>query len=284
MGKDRAEDRQPLGRARVADLDIGPEIDESADYRTPNSAGSRLQPALTRNRTAAFSVVAITRGEPACRGKKGRGGTGMTPEVAARAFDPFFTTKEVGQGTGLGLSQVYGFVKQSGGHVKIYSEVGSGTTVKLYLPRDYSTDHVTDSQAASAVIPRGKEETILLAEDDPDARSFTTEMLNWATVSSRRWMAMSPYDYSTPIARLPFCLRMAGRYERSAIGGRGAAAEEPAEGSVHQRLCTKCYRAAWTPRCWCRASCKTLHFYGFADKDSQLSGWLGYRRNGVRLF
>ena len=65
-------------------------------------------------------------------------GVGMSPDVKAKAFDPFFTTKDIGQGTGLGLSQVYGFVKQSRGHVKIYSEVGEGTTVKLYLPRFHS--------------------------------------------------------------------------------------------------------------------------------------------------
>jgi PAS domain S-box-containing protein len=102
-------------------------------------------------------------------------GTGMPPEVAARAFEPFFTTKEVGKGSGLGLSMVYGFVKQSGGHVKIYSEVGRGTTVKLYFPRAREQATPILERPAAAAPPGGR--TILVVEDDPDVRRLSTEAL-----------------------------------------------------------------------------------------------------------
>jgi PAS domain S-box-containing protein len=104
-------------------------------------------------------------------------GAGMARETAAHAFEPFFTTKEIGQGTGLGLSQVYGFIKQSGGHVKIYSEVGEGTTVKLYLPRYRGAENVVDERPETYQLPRGRSELVLVVEDDPDVRDYTVEMV-----------------------------------------------------------------------------------------------------------
>jgi CheY-like chemotaxis protein/anti-sigma regulatory factor (Ser/Thr protein kinase) len=98
-------------------------------------------------------------------------GTGMSKEAVEKAFEPFFTTKEQGRGTGLGLSQVYGFVKQSGGHVKIYSEPGQGTTVRMYLPR-HTGDEAVAAEPAPAVIPSAQHaETILVVEDDDDVRA-----------------------------------------------------------------------------------------------------------------
>jgi signal transduction histidine kinase/ActR/RegA family two-component response regulator len=112
-------------------------------------------------------------------------GTGMTPDVIARAFDPFFTTKPLGQGTGLGLSMVYGFVRQSGGQVRIYSEVGCGTTMSLYLPHHYgsSPEAITrTAPAASVRAPTGK--TVLIIDDEPSVRMLVTEVLEELGYSS----------------------------------------------------------------------------------------------------
>ena len=103
-------------------------------------------------------------------------GTGMATDVVERAFEPFFTTKDSGQGTGLGLSQVYGFVKQSGGHVKIYSEPGEGTSVKMYLPR--FTGELVSSRESKTEVRRGRSgECVLVVEDDTDVRSYVVETL-----------------------------------------------------------------------------------------------------------
>ena len=114
-------------------------------------------------------------------------GTGMSPDVIARAFEPFFTTKPEGKGTGLGLSQVYGWVKQSGGHIKVYSEVGHGTTIKLYLPRaEASSDAVPAAPVTADGALRGRE-TIFVVEDNPNVRSTVLRQLKdlgYATIEA----------------------------------------------------------------------------------------------------
>jgi signal transduction histidine kinase len=105
-------------------------------------------------------------------------GTGMAPDVAAKAFEPFFTTKEVGKGTGLGLSQAFGFAKQSGGHIKIYSEVGQGTSMKLYLPRWMGEERAPDAAERKGEAPGGSlDEIILVVEDDERVRLVSVEAL-----------------------------------------------------------------------------------------------------------
>jgi CheY-like chemotaxis protein len=106
-------------------------------------------------------------------------GTGMTPEVVAKAFDPFFTTKPTGQGTGLGLSMVYGFAKQSEGHVSIYSEPGRGTTFRLYLPR-FRGDADEDAEAGlenQEALQAAAGETVLVVDDEATVRMLVTEIL-----------------------------------------------------------------------------------------------------------
>jgi PAS domain S-box-containing protein len=114
-------------------------------------------------------------------------GSGMAPDVLEHAFEPFFTTKELGHGTGLGLSQVYGFVKQSGGHIKIYSEVNQGTTVKIYLPRLLGNSVDEASELDDVVIGSEEAESILLVEDDSDLRTYLADVLrdlNYSVVAA----------------------------------------------------------------------------------------------------
>jgi CheY-like chemotaxis protein len=103
-------------------------------------------------------------------------GAGIPAAILDRVFEPFFTTKETGKGTGLGLSMVYGFIKQSNGHIKIYSEVGHGTTVKLYLPRSEATARV-EAPATAAELDQTGHETVLVVEDDAMVRDFVVQQL-----------------------------------------------------------------------------------------------------------
>jgi PAS domain S-box-containing protein len=105
-------------------------------------------------------------------------GVGMSAEVAARAFDPFFTTKPIGQGTGLGLSMIYGFARQSNGHVTIDSRLGRGTSIKLYLPRHHGDIATSRASAARAAEHAATGETVLVVEDEPVVRGVILEMLH----------------------------------------------------------------------------------------------------------
>jgi CheY-like chemotaxis protein len=106
-------------------------------------------------------------------------GTGMTPEVMARAFDPFFTTKPTGQGTGLGLSMIYGFARQSDGFVRLASEIGKGTTVHLCLPRqEEAEDALASAEQAGAPPQAARGQTVLVVEDEPLVRLLIIDVLD----------------------------------------------------------------------------------------------------------
>jgi CheY-like chemotaxis protein len=105
-------------------------------------------------------------------------GVGMAPQLVARVFEPFFTTKPIGEGTGLGLSMTYGFVRQSGGQIRIYSEVGRGTTVSIYLPRhDGEVIEDEDQAVPSVLVPAEEGKTVLVVDDEPTVRMLLADIL-----------------------------------------------------------------------------------------------------------
>jgi CheY-like chemotaxis protein len=104
-------------------------------------------------------------------------GAGIRPDIIDRVFEPFFTTKPTGEGTGLGLSMVYGFARQSGGEARIYSEVGQGTTVKIYLPRYYGEEETVSGVPSAQLRPDQQGQTVLLVDDEPAIRMLAAEML-----------------------------------------------------------------------------------------------------------
>lgn len=142
----------------------------------PNGGCLTLETAITRIADDESPMLDLTPGEYVlvCITDTGMG---MPPEVLERALEPFFTTKTSGQGTGLGLSQVFGFVKQSGGHLRIYSRAGHGTTIKIYLPRAQHSQAAAEKPETFTTPPIEAHATILVVEDNEGVRTFTSETL-----------------------------------------------------------------------------------------------------------
>ena len=155
-------------------------------------------------------------------------GTGMTPDVIARAFEPFFTTKPIGAGTGLGLSMVYGFARQSGGQVRIYSEVGAGTNVTIYLPRHQGLAEAAATSPVPTEFSRGGVGgTVLVVDDDPTIRMLVIDVLEDLGLrhhgGSRRRRGARPAAIGGEPGPAGDRCRAARRDERAADGRCGAA-------------------------------------------------------------
>jgi hypothetical protein len=142
----------------------------------PDGGKLTISTANARLDSVTADTPALSPGDYICIGVTDTG-VGMSAEVAARAFDPFFTTKPIGQGTGLGLSMIYGFARQSNGHVTIDSKMGRGTSVRLYLPRHHGDSAAEHASAARAAEHAATGETVLVVEDEPVVRGVILEML-----------------------------------------------------------------------------------------------------------
>jgi len=171
-------------------------------------------------------------------------GQGMAAATIEKVFEPFFTTKPVGQGTGLGLSMIYGFVRQSGGHVRIYSELGLGTTVKLYVPRFIGQGETELDLSTRTGAPRGTGETGLIVEDDPSVRMIVVDVLGELGYGAA---GRHPNSRIRPSHRSPGDRCWPARHERSATRGSRSPRPPGPQCPVHHRLCRECGGAGWLP-------------------------------------
>jgi hypothetical protein len=206
-------------------------------------------------------------------------GSGIPPDMIAHAFEPFFTTKETGKGTGLGLAMVHGFVKQSGGHIRIYSEEGHGTTVKIYLPRLRQAEAIPAVPAAAEPAPVGEVrardgETILLVEDNDGVRAFakaTVEELSRdrsrQCQGRSRIICQGRSDRSAVHRRGP-----ARRHERARACRHRAAPAAVPPGAVHHGLHAQRHRAPRAPRPEREPAQQAVHAAGLGTQDQVDAG------------
>ena len=187
-------------------------------------------------------------------------GSGIPAAYLEKVFDPFFTTKEVGKGTGLGLSMVFGFVKQSGGHIKIYSEEGHGTTIKIYLPRATGADQA-DSELAAPSTVEGGHEIVLVVEDDALVRKYVVtqiESLGYITLEAcNATEALKVIDSPSAIDLLFTDVIMPGAMNGRQLADRSAATAALAQDPVHVGLSPRTpsfIMAVSTPACCCSPS------------------------------
>ena len=206
-------------------------------------------------------------------------GGGIPAAIRDKVFEPFFTTKDIGKGTGLGLSMVYGFVKQSGGHIKIYSEEGHGTTIKIYLPR--AVGHMQQSAEIPLVPIGGGEETILVVEDDALVRDYVVAQLRslgYDTLMARNAAeAIAAIDSDAEIDLLFTDVIMPGSMNGRQLADAARQAQAVAEGAVHFGLYRERNRPPRPPRPGRSAARQALSQVG-----SRAHGPQGLRHNERR--
>ncbi len=177
-------------------------------------------------------------------------GTGMPPEVIAKAFDPFFTTKPIGQGTGLGLSMIYGFARQSSGQVQIYSEVGQGTVVRIYLPRHLGEAEMSDIVPELDDAPRAtRGETVLIVDDEPSVRMLVADVLGelgYSAIEAGDGAGgLKVIEFEHPHRPAGNRCRPSRRHERPPSRLRRPPGAARPQDPVHHGLCRECGAQSW---------------------------------------